>query len=251
MLPFLNGCSSDGTTENNTSDVQLQNVPTQITETIYYGGTSETKTTKFNYSNGKLVNLENIAEGRKTTITYNGDKPIKFSLYVNGSLYKEQLITYNGDKIVSVADNQNQEKTEFYYTNDVLDLVTHSQFSGGNWSTTSTDKYFFSNSNLIKKYRTTYYPSTSTIKIEYEYDTKNNPFKNLNKYLKMLLEYETVELGNLNNATSAKYYATVSSTTPDSNRNFVNTYNSSDYPTTIVKNFTESNTQLSKMEILY
>ncbi len=67
----------------------------------------------------------------------------------------------------------------------------------------------------------------------------------------MLLEYETVEVGNLNNATSAKYYATVSSTTPDSNRNFVNTYNSSDYPTTIVKNFTESNTQLSKMEILY
>lgn len=251
ILPFLNGCSSDGSNEDSNSDVQLQNVPLKITETIYFGSSSDVTTTKFNYAGGKLISLEKLNEPRKTLITYNGDKPVKFSIYNNGVLVKEQNINYQGDKLLSVIDSQNLEKTEFYYTNEVLDLITHSQSSGGSWITNSTDKYFFSNSNLIKKYHTTYYPSASAIKIEYDFDTKNNPFKNLNKYLKLLLEYETIEVGNLNNSTSARYYATVSSTTPESNRNFVNTYNSNNYPTEVIKYLTESNAQLSKIEILY
>lgn len=251
ILPFLNGCTSDVSNEDNNSDMQLQNVPVKITETIYFGSSSDVITTKFNYEGSKLISLEKLNEPIKTLITYNGDKPIKFSKYNNGVLVKEQNINYQGDKLLSVIDSQNLEKTEFYYTNEVLDLITHSQSSGGSWITTSTDKYFFNNSNLIRKYHTTYYPTASAIKIEYDFDTNNNPFKNLNKYLKILLEYETIEVVNLNNITSARYYATVSSTSPESNRSFVNTYNSNNYPIEVVKYLTGSNTQLSKIEILY
>lgn len=237
LLLFI-GCSvaSCSNDENSSSD------PTDFTlpKTISYVypspqlGTNSKATLTFN--GNKIVS--SIDEDSKTLFTYTGDLITKqevFDLNLQGkeTKTKELVYTYENGKIktrmfhedisAQYPDGEFIEKTVYTHTsNEVISYINYS-VNVNTKAEVKTDegKYTYKDGNLIKNERTI---TSGTSTRTYEYDSKNNPLKNILGFNLLLNEISEFGKNNVVKETVSGNDGTFSYLT-----SYI--YNNSDYPT--------------------
>lgn len=226
-LLVLTSCSKD--------DSPIDPVTSTFVKKMVSIGIDGNQTSLITYNGNKVVSIvtNNIY---KTNFTYTGDVITKIE-ELNEKNEVESVLeyTYKEGKVVSSTDKEVGEpynyKTKYTYNSDgtvsyaefSINTTTGAEDDGGN-----TGKYTFKDGNLVKRVNS-YYGSESSV--TYEYDAKNNPFKNVLGY-NLLLDNE--ELGSVNNSikntrVSGSSYVSTSTFTYDVNnfpteeKNFDNT----------------------------
>ncbi|SFD11411.1 hypothetical protein [Flavobacterium phragmitis] len=227
-------CSSeDGSSSGDTS------VLPQTISFIYPGaylGRNGTSTLSFN--GNKIVST--INEYSKTVFTYTGDVITKqevFDVDEQGKETKtdEVVYTYENGKLKTRIFKENitdQYPDGYYIEKVVYNHISNESISFINYNVdrdtkaeikSSEGSLTYKNGNLIKEQRTS---NSVTITREYEYDTKNNPLKNVAGFKLLLNEISEVGQNNVvkTTAKSSEHSNTaVYLTTYD--------YNDKDYPT--------------------
>jgi len=224
---LLFACSSD-----DNSNVANSNPSTikKITETLYEDGPEPyTYSFDFNYENGVLKNIQ-----RENTILefiYEGDKIVKSNQYSGATLLESYTISYEGNNIRTFLQDDNNEKTEYVFQNDVLKSKTYYFSNDGiDWNPYEVDNYVFTNGNMMEHRNLLSGSGTNTSKTTYAYDQKNNPMRNMNKHLRHLLPFYGFSLLNANNAMTENFYNTLESTTPSQESRYEIVYNSDNFP---------------------
>lgn len=191
---------------------------------------SENSTTTAVYNGNKIVSLKD--ENSRTDYTYDGNVIVKSVSYkiVDGKDVKnyEESYTYTNNKLATVthADNFSTEyptgeyKDKSVYTHNADGTVKRESYDIDTTTGVETkDSYTyvntFVNGNLVKAVATngtilgssSYYSHTDL----YEYDTKNNPFKNILGF-NLLMQGETSSLNNIVKHTSSSIYGSGSDT---------------------------------------
>lgn len=204
----------------------------------------------FNYQDGKLVN---VVRGTTTIeFTYSGDKITTSNLYVNDVLSSTTDYNYSGSLLISIIYNGQQEKTDLFYSGSVLQSMKSSYLDGGIWIQHQQNDYTFSNNNIRQKVRTNIDGSFSfSYQSSYDYDNANNPFRNMNPYLRLIANFETIDIISNNNVTKQYSYPSVGSTTPTLSHNYVIEYNADNYPVSVKKYLVAGNELISETAITY
>lgn len=246
-LSTLISCSS----EDAGSDISGNGILIKkITESIYYGGQVETSAVEFSYANNLLTK---VTRGTlKSEFIYDGDKIIRIEIFNNNTLMRQTTFSYDGNLLdYTLAGENADEKTQFYYTNGVLSKSESGYISDNGFVVLDTEEYVFDSSGNVSQIisHRDLGSSVSTSKIKYTYDSKNNPMKFLNKYYKMLITLEGFRGINQNNALTKEMYTPVGTTTP-STQTFEIIYNEKDFPTEI-KKFSPDHSLISVTAIEY
>lgn len=191
---------------------------------------SEVYKSKFTYEGDLITKVEDLddsgVQGRTITYAYNSSGNLKTSVLVFISIPNLQYIkeyTHNSDGTVSYVSTENDTKTNSVTTN-------------GN------GKLTYSNGNLIKIEYTSS-SNSGVLTYVYEYDTKNNPFKNITGYKKLLDHDELTSLNNVVKSTESFSNPITSYVFPS-----IFTYNTSNFPT---KELQESDSFNTTIEYTY
>ena len=171
-LLVLSSCSSDDDT---TATVLLKKAS--------YVSTGESFTTDFTYSGNKLVSWVD-SFGDKKTFTYTGDLITKIvDTDDKGNVDYTTEFTYTNGKLTSEISLETGDdykyKTKYVHNTD--GTISFEEFrvavaTGKEEKYGDIGKYTFKNGNLVKKEKS--YNGTNSSET-YEYDAKNNPFKNV------------------------------------------------------------------------
>ena len=171
-LLVLSSCSSDDDT---TATVLLKKAS--------YVSTGESFTTDFTYSGNKLVSWVD-SFGDKKTFTYTGDLITKIvDTDDKGNVDYTTEFTYTNGKLTSEISLETGDdykyKTKYVHNTD--GTISFEEFrvavaTGKEEEYGDIGKYTFKNGNLVKKEKSYYGTNSSET---YEYDAKNNPFKNV------------------------------------------------------------------------
>ena len=171
-LLVLSSCSSDDDT---TATVLLKKAS--------YVSTGESFTTDFTYSGNKLVSWVD-SFGDKKTFTYTGDLITKIvDTDDKGNVDYTTEFTYTNGKLTSEISLETGDdykyKTKYVHNTD--GTISFEEFrvavaTGKEEKYGDIGKYTFKNGNLVKKEKSYYGTNSSET---YEYDAKNNPFKNV------------------------------------------------------------------------
>jgi hypothetical protein len=204
----------------------------------------------FNYQDGKLVN---VVRGTSTIeFTYSGDKITTSNVYVNDVLSSTTDYNYSGNLLTSIIYNVQDEKTDLIYSGNVLQSMKSSYLDGGTWIQHQQNDYTFSNNNIQQKVRTNSDGSFAfSYKSSYDYDNANNPFRNMNPYLRLIVNFETIDIISKNNVTKQYSYPSVGSTTPTLSHNYVIDYNADNYPVSVKKYLVAANELIAETVITY
>jgi hypothetical protein len=172
-------------------------LPKKLTNTDVSGG-SETIT--FTYDGNKLLQLTSGVF--KMVWTYTGNLVTKNETYSNGVRVDESnVFTYENDKLKTVLNTYestsngqitiNKRKTNFTYNSD--GTITEQYYSVDNVTGTETllnspTTITFANGNIAKSTNTQIYTASDSYKsiYDYEFDTKNAPFKNVLGFNKLI-----------------------------------------------------------------
>lgn len=153
-----------------------------ITKYLDYDGIKEvevTETNTFVYnSNNEVIKIE-VSEDFCGNFIYEDSKII--SSYGCISPDEKTVFSYSGNTLIKTTSDE--VVNEFFYDSDKLKEVKFSTISD-NFTKKYSNKYYFSGNNVALTSEDVFWNSEPTI-IEYEYDNKNNPFKNHNLYLKL------------------------------------------------------------------
>lgn len=175
-LLMLTSCSSD---DSNSSE-PTATVLLKKTSTVSNG---KTYTQDFTYSGNKIVsNVDR--DGNKTAFTYTGDFITKVVNIDNKGVVDYTIdFTYTNGKLTSKLTYESGEKYKYKtkYVHNTDGTISFEEFrvaldTGVEQESGNIGKYTYKGGNLIKKEKS-YYGSESII--SYEYDAKNNPFKNV------------------------------------------------------------------------
>ncbi|WP_412477100.1 hypothetical protein [Flavobacterium sp. TBRC 19031] len=252
VLFSMSSCSS----EDSRTDIDPLNGPkiSSVTEKIYYDGSLDSeKNFNFNYENGILTNI--VSGTTRLDFSFAEDKITDIKIYNNNVLQRTSNFTYSGDLLMSVV-NDADEKTDYTYTANKLQNISGFYLDNDVWIQHMLKAYTFnSESNIQQIVKTNYFGSvTSTFKSTYEFDDFNNPFKNMNQYLRLFLNFESMDIISKNNISAQYSYSSVGSTTPILSHNYVIVYNSENYPISIKKYAVENNVNtelISEVNISY
>jgi len=251
LFPIVFACNSDDnatTTPGENSKVLL----TKLTQTVYYSSDENVTVTKFNYQGDKLVNISDETLVGRLEFVYEGDKIVRANQFNNTELLGYNTISYEGNKIKTVQGS-NAQKTEYTYTNDVLNTSTFFTFYDNTWTQVKKSEYTFANRNATQIVeRRNFAEEEAVYKIIYGFDLKNNPMRDMNPYLKVLLsEFEGFSALNLNNTISQKSYNGLNATIPLEEYSYEIIYNSDNFPTQIIRKLAGSTTPISKTVFEY
>ena len=204
----------------------------------------------FNYQEGKLVN---VVRGTSTIeFTYSGDKIITSNVYLNDVLSSTTDYNYSGNLLTSIIYNAQDEKTDFTYSGSVLQSMKSSYLDGGIWIQHQQNYYTLSNNNIQKRVRTNSDGSFAfSYKSSYDYDNANNPFRNMNPYLRLIVNFETIDIISNNNVTKQYSYPSLESTVPSLSHDYVIEYNADNYPVSVKKYLVARNELISETAITY
>jgi len=222
----------------------------KITETINFGSMpSETTTTEFTYDSNSVLLFTTSGTDRAEFI-YSGNKVTKSKVYRNGALRLTNNFFYDGNFLTKiVADDQEQSTTKFTYVNGVLSSMETGYYNGGNYVLAQKKDYVFNASNVSEVINKTYFFGESIGKLVYTYDVNPSPLKNLNPYLRLYFNSETLDgLSENNPLTRTAYYPVNSATTEIQHYDIL--YLHTDFPIEIRK-ITASNFVLSEAKIEY
>ncbi len=224
MLTLIS-CSKDDTT----TDATINKKPITRTKdgTVY----------SYTYDGNKIIQcIDNNADHyiKKWVYTYTGDLITKEDIYTNNVLQKSYEHTYENNKIATsiVKDYSTssiyQSKSVYTYNTDTtVDRQIYS-YGTNTWVKSRSVKYTILNGHItIEKIlgTTDGSPSYTTV---FEYDTKNNVFKNVLGFDKLIYktdnERDDTKFNTINNIT--KYYSTPSY----GELNFTFNYDTDGYP---------------------
>jgi YD repeat-containing protein len=197
-----------------------------------FGGLEYSNTITFQYDGSKIASISSIKTDKdnktttsKTIYTYIGNQIAKQRYYDNNNVETQSVTyTYNNDgKLIKEARIDGDYTITTDYTHNGDGTVSYATTKVNNLNSsksTFTGVYTYANGNLIKheSLATTYKTLT-----QFEYDTKNNPVKNITGFLQPGLE----ELSSINNIVKKTV------TSPISTRTYTYTYeyNAANYPT--------------------
>ncbi len=215
---MLASCSGD---DSNSSDLASSNL---VKKKVYIWN-SETYIYTFFYNGNKIVN--EVLRGTKTNYSYTGDLITKIE-YLNGNGGVETSFEYtyaNGKMATCLRRNSGDRyydtETRYTYNSDnTVSYVDYLILKGTNAVIDEADtygKYTYSGGNLVKNEYS--YNGKEFLDI-FEYDTKNNPFKNITGFALLLNKEEAVSVNNVVKKIS-------------SNNSFTSTYiyNNNGFPT--------------------
>lgn len=252
-VAFFTACSSDS--NDSIPDVNPETKPIlikKITETLYYSGTSDTDVTDFTYENSVLKSIT-YNSTYKTELVYDGDKVMKANYFKNGIADGFTTFYYNGDLLNYTLSGKNQdEKTEYFYTNSILASKKSGYFNGLNYIVQQNSVYSFNSAKNITQSIDTrsFYGPEITSKQIYSYDTKNHPMKYMNKYYRLVYQGEGFDGLNTNNIISRGTYSPITNTVPTYGYNEI-VYDSNNFPIEIKEFSASDNTLISKTTIEY
>ncbi|MBF4466787.1 hypothetical protein [Flavobacterium sp. LC2016-12] len=232
----LTSCSNDDNSPNggtSTEDTSiLPKTISYIYPSVYLGTNSKSTLT---YDGNKL--LSSIKDGSKTIFTYNGNvivKQEKFNIDTKGVETKdtEVLYTYQNNRLktriireefsTQFPDGQFIDKTVYTHTSQNLSSFTRYSVDPGTKKETkgSEGNLTYKDGNLVKIEQIN---DSSTATRTYEYDTKNNPLKNILGFDLLLNEISEFGKNNIVKTTAGTVDTTSYLTT------YI--YNDKNYPT--------------------
>jgi hypothetical protein len=206
--------------------------------------TNVTTSGEFTYDGNKIV--QSTLGTAKTVYTYTGELITKTNTTFTDATPPQQTIyTYENNNLktalltttsVGSISTNFSKKTDYQYKTDgTISYTEVSKFSVSNLPpTTITGKLYFTSGNLTKK-ETEYYNGSTVVSrtvVTNEFDNKNNPYKNVLGYNK-LLDLETNNFTNNITKSSTQYSTIVDGvTSPTSRREitYTYTYSEKDYP---------------------
>lgn len=227
----------------------------KVTETIYYSGESEVSTTDFVYENNKLISSSTSSTRSsaiyKTNFSYNGEKVSEAISYNNGVERNRNTYVYNGDLLMQIVSNRaDLSRTDFTYLNGVIATKESGYVNNDNYTVNHTEKYIYTSENRTEEQViSSLFGTPENSKTVYAFDTKNNPAKYMNKYLRYQISAEGFDGMSQNNAISRlSYWPTPTATPKLYTYEFV--YDANDFPTEI-KQFSPEGTVISLTQIEY
>lgn len=242
-IGILASCSNDEFDTNVTSDaaddakLNLNGVLLKRIVATVNGGTTVT-TNDYLYNGSKLSRI-NSSDGTYVTYTYNGNLISERSFYYNGSLNTKELFQYNASGQLINYKRLNPSNvilfsTVYQYNSDGTISVAGYKGSTQTASTQTVNrKVFLLNGQVSKIENYTISNGTAvTETLNYTFDTKNSPFKDIIGFDK-LTYYDMALNGNARNVTGI---TTVGATLANSGNDVVQyTYNAQNYPVTANK----------------
>lgn len=199
----------------------------------------ENTTSTITYDGNKIVSA--IDQETKTIFTYEGNVIVKMIEYdvTNGDKEEEESYSYTNGKLTSTLYARNftskypfgQYKGRYTYTYN-LDGTVKKETYNVNAETGVESKidylevYTFQNGNLVKLVATDQPSGLSSVRTSlYEYDAKNNPFRNVLGY-NLLIDADNCSVNNL-----TKHSYSYSGDAASSSYKTVYEYNDKGYPT--------------------
>lgn len=210
--------------------------------------TNVTTSGEFTYDGNKIV--QSTLGTAKTVYTYTGELITKTNTTFTDATPPQQTIyTYEnnnlktalltGTSFGNISTNYSKKTDYQYNTDGTISYTEITKFNVSNFSPiTVTGKLYFTNGNLIKKETESNNGATGSIGrtvITNEFDNKNNPYKNVLGYSKLLdLEINNFYTNNI--TTSNTQFSTIvdglTSPNGQNNVNYTYTYNEKGYPIT-------------------
>ena len=243
------GCSND----NNPAVpiASIVNTVKSINEKIYFQGPDRETSANFNYENGKLKNIIDTPNGTRGEFSYYGNKIISYSYYKNDVLKSTNTFNYLGNNLVEILGGEG--KTTFSYNANNI-LISEKAYNGQGTNTFLMEQkdFIFLGNNVDSMIKTSNYSGTSYVyKTNYEYDSNNNMFQNMNPIIKLIFTFESSFNYSANNVVKQYSYDAVDSTNKTLSHTYEITYNSSGFPT-LIKKFSAATSQLiSELTIQY
>lgn len=199
-LLVLASCSKDDDKPNPATSTLVKKV-------IYTDIDKSTFTSQTTYNGYKIVSIVG-SDGSKTVYTYTGEVISKIEeIDEKGVLESTTEYTYTSGKLATSLEKEVGEDYNYktVYTHNADGTVSFADVMINVKTGTSDDggtvgKYTYSGGNLVKKvysYYGTEYSNT------FEYDTKNNPFKNITGFSLLLDNEDEASVNNLVKRTSA------------------------------------------------
>lgn len=223
-LVLISSCSSDDSSSNESSIL--------IKKIVEIDNDNTTFTVEYTYDGKKLIKEVGKEEGYSNVInyTYNGDLITKMSETDDDGLISTTELTYDGNKLKTMLVTEKNSNGTYInkttYTHNSDGSVSYSRVSVDpvtkEESNTVLGKLTYTSGNLVKEESGT---GLSLMTIVYEYDTKNNPYKNVTG-AELLLDNSEIGYSKHNKikeTTASAYSDRVSSST------FI--YDGNDFPT--------------------
>ena len=200
--------TAEDTSKMSTSSLLVQS----ITATSERGATVVTD--QYTYNGSKLVKITS-SDGREVVFTYGGDLIIRKDFYVNNVLNSKEFFQYNRQYQLTNYRRENASGTTTYnaiYTNNSDGTVVVKGYSGSSTSPSSqivNRKVFTAGLRVNKIENYTVQNGTPVTEVlNYSYDSKNSPFKNITGFDK-LAYYDITANSNYNNVQSVSSGTTV------------------------------------------
>lgn len=232
-MGFFASCSSD---DDNGSETQNPVLVRKITETVYYSATeSDTYVTDFVYDGNVLKRM--VSGNSYTALVMSDDQIAFLKKYTNDIQTGQTGFVYNDGKLTQM-NGQNQERTNFTYNQNALATIQNQYFDEDVWVTNNTETYVFnSQPNLTQETIIGDLGGgiTSNFRNTFTYDSKNNPFRDMNPYLRLISGFEGFDPKSRNNIFTRTMYNPSTDTTPVGTQNYTIVYNASDFPVSIEK----------------
>jgi hypothetical protein len=235
MSLVLTSCSSSDDVNANTivENIIVENIilpkTEKYTSTIF---PEDNSTITYAYNGNKIVSLT-YNDGNKTTFTYTGNLITKAEAFESGVLKETTTLTYENNKLKSyieipVATSSSSKRKSYTYNADgTVSTVTVSinQTTLVETQVSSGALTLDTKGNITKS-------ASNNFSTVIEYDTKNNPFKNISGYT-LLLDAEIFDKdantpNNFTKITETQEGALLETIT------FINTYDSNDFLTKLV-----------------
>lgn len=192
---FLNSCSSSNddtpiNSPNDTPSAQTLFLSKVTTTYLDLPGTPQGSILTFSYNNqAQLVKIQS-QEG-STTFEYSNGKPIKSNTYNNQQQLKYYSeFNYNGDQLVSnkrVSTTADYNGTYEYSYYPQGKLSSSRICNSADCTSTTNELYSYYGDNVLIYTIHVKGNSSFSVRNDYSYDDKLNPYTNLNKYLKIIM----------------------------------------------------------------
>ena len=209
-MTLISSCSDDN---DNASEKKETSILPKTLKYTYPDNPDDSSITTFTYNGNKMVSAEN--EYTRTVFTYEGNVIVKKIQYdMSGDKISEESYSYNGGKLASSLYARNftakypfgEYKGRYAYVYNPNGTIKKEGYITNATTGVESSSYYdiltFQNGNLVQLEAIDLVSTLSTIYTKkYEYDVKNNPFKNV-LGLSLLLEEDGVSLNNLVKNTS-------------------------------------------------
>lgn len=152
-----------------------------------YDGTKEVdafETTSFTYLNGEVFRMTN-SKNEFVTFNYQGNKLISIT-DSNSTVDDNKTINiqYSGNQLKKSTSNEIMNEIFYDSNNRVNEILT--SYIDSNFTKKYSKKYYYSGNNIVSTSSYNIWSQKDEI-ASYKYDTKKNPYKNLNIYFRFFM----------------------------------------------------------------